>query len=116
VQEFKLLLLVGRRLVFPGQSSAAARADITTQVQFKAADGTTATCTVSLMFPANCRTVVRLMEAWYDAQVSLSMLAGRHFVYIMEQGQQAAPPPLTCGGGGGEFLLPPSTRGVVRIS
>jgi hypothetical protein len=69
-----------------------------------------------LMFPANCRTVVRLMEAWYDAQVSLSMLAGRHFVYIMEQGQQAAPPPLTCGGGGGEFLLPPSTRGVVRIS
>ena len=93
VQEFKLLLLVGRRLVFPAQSSAAVRADITTQVQFKAADGTTAMRTVSLMFPANCRTVVRLMEAWYDAQVSLSMLAGRHFVYIMEQGQQAAPPP-----------------------
>jgi hypothetical protein len=55
--------------------------------------------TGSLMFPANCRTVVRLMEAWYDAQVSLSTLAGRHFVYIMEQGQQAAPPPpSTCGG------------------
>jgi hypothetical protein len=28
VQEFKLLLLVGRRLVFPAQSSAAVRADI----------------------------------------------------------------------------------------
>jgi hypothetical protein len=48
VQEFKLLLLVGRRLVFPAQSSAAVRADITTQVQFKAADGTTAMRTVSL--------------------------------------------------------------------
>jgi hypothetical protein len=40
------------------------------------------------------------MEAWYDAQVSLSMLAGRHFVYIMEQGQQAAPPPFNSWGGG----------------
>jgi hypothetical protein len=83
VQEFKLLLLVGCRLVFPAQSSAAVRADITTQVQFMAADGTTAMRTVSLMFPANWRTVVRLMEAWYDAQVRLSMLAGRHFEYIV---------------------------------
>jgi hypothetical protein len=79
VQEFKLLLIVGRRLVFPAQSSAAVRADMTTQVQFRAADGTTAMRTVSLMFPANCRTIVRLMEAWYDARVSLSTLAGRHF-------------------------------------
>jgi hypothetical protein len=84
VQEFKLLLIVGRRLVFPAQSSAAVSADLTTQLQFQAADGTTAMRTVSLMFPANCRTVVRLMEASYDAQVSLSMLAGRHFVYIMD--------------------------------
>jgi hypothetical protein len=82
VQEFKLLLIVGRRLVFPAQSSAAVRADMTTQVQVRAADGTTTMRAVSLMFPANCRTVVRLMEAWYDAQVSLSTLAGRHFVYI----------------------------------
>jgi hypothetical protein len=73
VQEFKLLLLIGRRLVFPAQSGAAVRADLTTHVQFKAADGTTAMRTVSLMFPANCRTVVRLMEAWYDAQVGLSL-------------------------------------------
>jgi hypothetical protein len=105
VQEFKLLLLVGRRLVLPAQSSAAVRADITTQIQFKAADGTTAMRTVSLMFPANCRTVVRLMEAWYDAQVSLSMLAGRHFVYIMEQGQQATPPPFNWWGA--KSFLPP---------
>jgi hypothetical protein len=73
VQEFKLLLVVGRRLVFPAQSNAAVSADLTTQVQFQAADGTTVTRTVSLMFPANCRTVVRLMEAWYNAQVSMSL-------------------------------------------
>jgi hypothetical protein len=98
-------VLVGRRLVFPAQSGAAVRADMTTQVQFEAAGGTTAMRTVSLMFPANCRTVVRLMEAWYDAQVGLSMLAGRHFVYIMEEGQQAAPP-LQLGGGGKSFVPP----------
>jgi hypothetical protein len=71
VQEFKLLFVVGRRLVFPAQSIAAVSADLTTQVQFQAADGTTVTRTVSLMFPANCRMVVRLMEAWYNAQVSM---------------------------------------------
>jgi hypothetical protein len=54
------------------------------------------------------------MEACCDAQVSLSMLADMHIAYIMEQGQQAAPPPLKLGGG--EFRLPPSTRGVVRVS
>jgi hypothetical protein len=101
VQAFKLLLIVGRRLVFPAQSSAAVRADITTQVQFRAADGTTAMRTVSLMFPDNCRTVVRLMEAWYDAQVSFSMLAGRHFVYIMQEGQAAPPAPFNSGWGAG---------------
>jgi hypothetical protein len=73
VQELKLLLVVGRRLVFPAQSNAAVSADLTTQVQFQAADGTTVTRTVSLMFPANCRAVARLMEAWYDAQVSMSL-------------------------------------------
>jgi hypothetical protein len=111
VQEFKLLLVVGHRLVFPAQSNAAVSADLTTQVQFQAADGTTAMRTVSLMFPANCRTVVRLMEAWYDAQVSLSMPAGRHCVYFMEEGQQVAPPRLQLVGGGGGVSSPPSIRG-----
>lgn len=63
VQEFKLLLLLGCRLVFPVQSNAAVRADVTTQIQFRAADGSTvapcnsqADCgTVSLMFPAKCK-------------------------------------------------------------
>jgi hypothetical protein len=116
VQEFKLMLVLGRRLVFPAQSSAAVSADMTTQVQFQAADGTTAKRTVSLMFPANCRTVVRLVEAWYDAQVSLRMLAGRRFVYIMD-GRAAGHggPPSTSGGGRD---TPPHTPpgGGVRVS
>jgi hypothetical protein len=107
VQEFKLLLVVGRRHVFPAQSSAAVSADITTQLQFQAADCTTAMRTVSLMFPANCRTVVRLMEAWYDAQVSLSMLDGRHFVYIMDGRAAGRGGPPSTRGGGGEFHTPP---------
>jgi hypothetical protein len=114
VQKFKLLLVVGRRLVFPTQSSAAVSADMTTQVQFQAADGTTAMRTVSLMFPANCRTVVRLMEAWYDAQVSLSMLDGRQFVYIMD-GRAAGRggPPSTRGGGGRDSPPPFNSWGAI---
>jgi len=73
VQEFKLLLLLGRRLVFPVQPTAAVSTDVTTQVQLKAADDSIVACTVSLMFPGNCRTVVRLMEAWYEAQVGMAL-------------------------------------------
>jgi hypothetical protein len=58
--------------------------------------------TVSLMFSANCRTVVRLMEAWYDAQVSLRALAGRQFVYPSTRWGG--------GGGGGGWGTPPPPR------
>jgi hypothetical protein len=110
VQEFKLLLI--RRLVFPAlPSQVQLCTDMTTQVQFRAADGTTAMRTVSLMFPANCRTVVRLMEAWYDAHVSLSMLAGRHCCIPKRAGQQAVPPPSTTWRGGRVFPPPPQTHG-----
>jgi hypothetical protein len=71
VQEFKVLLHIGRRMVFPVQSNAAVHTDVTTQIQFRAADGSNVARTVSLMFPAKSRTVVRLMEAWYDAQVGV---------------------------------------------
>jgi hypothetical protein len=107
---------VGRRLVFPAQSSTAVSADLTTQVQFQTADGTTAMRTVSLMFPANCRTVVRLMEAWYDAQVSLSILAGRHFVYILDGRAAGRGGPPSTRGGGRVSPPPPSTRGGVQVS
>jgi hypothetical protein len=88
VHEFKLLLHMGRRLVFREQPTAAVHADLTTKIQFRAADGTIVARTVSLMFPANERTVVRLMEAWYAAQV------GWCLQYVIVQGK-AQPLPCT---------------------
>jgi hypothetical protein len=70
-QNLAALRRIQVRAVTTGRT--AVRADMTTQVQFQAADSTTAMGTVSIMFPANCRTVVRLMDAWYDAQVGLSI-------------------------------------------
>ena len=48
VQDFKVLLLLGRRLVFPVKTIAAVRADMTTQAQLQAADGTAVQGSVSL--------------------------------------------------------------------
>jgi hypothetical protein len=70
VQEFRVLLLMGRKLVFPVQTAAVVRADITMEVQLEdSLTGSTGKRKVSLMFPGNCRTVVRLLEAWQEAQV-----------------------------------------------
>lgn len=68
VQEFKLLLQLGRRLVMPSETGAPVTTDVTAQLQFRVADGHVAMRTVSLMVPANGRTVVRLMEAWWGCQ------------------------------------------------
>jgi len=71
VQEFKLLLQLGRRLVMPSETGAPVTTDVTAQLQFRVADGHVAMRTVSLMVPANGRTVVRLMEAWWGCQVGV---------------------------------------------
>lgn len=62
-----MLLLMGRKLVFPVQTAAVVRVDVTMEVQLEGS----ATCKrmVSLMFLGNCRTVVRLLEAWQEARV-----------------------------------------------
>ena len=71
VPEFRMLLLMGRKLVFPVQTAASVRVDVTMEVQVEgSSSGSARKCAVSLMFPGNCRTVVRLMEAWQEAQVS----------------------------------------------
>jgi hypothetical protein len=69
VQEFRVLLLMGRKLVFLVQTAAVVRADVTMEVQVEGSS--TGKRKVSLMFPGNCRTVVRLLEAWQEAQVRL---------------------------------------------
>ncbi len=69
VQEFRVLLLMGRKLVFPVQTAAVVCADVTMELQVEGASDPTGKRTVSLMFPGNARTVVRLMDAWQEAQV-----------------------------------------------
>jgi hypothetical protein len=73
VQEFQVLLFMGRKLVFPVQTAAVVRADITMEVQVVGSpSGSTSKQLASLMFPGNCRTVVRLLEARQEAQVRLA--------------------------------------------
>lgn len=69
VQEFRVLLLMGRKLVFPVQTAAVVCADVTMELQVEGASDPTGKRAVSLMFPGNARTVVRLMDAWQEAQV-----------------------------------------------
>jgi hypothetical protein len=66
VQEFRLLLLLGRTLCHkhPGVSMTCTRL-----VQRRAADGSISERQVDLMFPATERTVLRLMQAWWDRKV-----------------------------------------------
>ncbi|WIA36341.1 hypothetical protein OEZ86_007661 [Tetradesmus obliquus] len=63
VQEFRLLLLLGRTLCHkqPGVSMTCTRL-----VQHRAADGSISERQVDLMFPATERTVLRLMQAWWE--------------------------------------------------
>jgi hypothetical protein len=63
VQEFRVLLLMGRKLVFPVQTAAVVRADVAMEVQVEGSSK--GKRMVSLMFPGFCRTVVRLLEAWH---------------------------------------------------
>jgi hypothetical protein len=67
VHEFRLLLLLGRTLCHrqPGVSMTC-----TCLVQHRAADGSINEHQVDLMFPATERTVLRLMQAWWDRKVS----------------------------------------------
>jgi hypothetical protein len=70
VHEFRLLLLLlGRTLCHrqPGVSMTCSRL-----VQHRAADGSISERQVDLMFPATERTVLRLMQAWWDRKVSAS--------------------------------------------
>jgi hypothetical protein len=66
VHEFRLLLLLGRTLCHrqPGFSITCTRL-----VQHRAADGSISERQVDLMFPATERTVLRLMQAWWDRKV-----------------------------------------------
>jgi hypothetical protein len=66
VQEFRLLLLLGRTLC---HKQLGVSMTCTRLVQHRAADGSSSERQVDLMFPATERTVLRLMQAWWDRRV-----------------------------------------------
>jgi len=79
VQEFRVLLLTGRKLVFPVQTAAVVRADITIEIQVEgSSSGSTAKCIVSLMFTGNCRTVVRLLAGGSGEALTHGLHSGSH--------------------------------------
>ena len=68
VYEYRVALLVGRCLVYPADSVGLA-ASLRRIIQFRSADGCIADMEVDLVFPGTERSVVRLMQSWWDAKV-----------------------------------------------
>lgn len=66
VHEFRILLLLGRRLVYPDGNSDVK--SITTKLDTISGD-TKTTRTVNLLFPANKGTIRRLLEVWRSCKV-----------------------------------------------
>ena len=63
----------GAQACVPCATAALVRADITMEVQVEgSSSGSTSKHVLSLMFPGSCRTVVRVLEAWHEAQVRVA--------------------------------------------
>jgi hypothetical protein len=70
VNEFRVALLVGRVLCFP-VDSVGLTVSLVRMIQYRDAnDGSIAELQVNLLFPATERSVLRLVQAWWDAKVS----------------------------------------------
>lgn len=67
VQEFRVALLIGRRLCFESLDLAVS---MKRTFQYRAADGSLLDVNVDLIFPGEARSIVRLLQAWWDAKVS----------------------------------------------
>jgi hypothetical protein len=68
VQEFKVALCIGRKLVYR-VGSADGEASFRHTIQCREASGSLVDVEVDLLFPGEARSVVRLTEAWWDAKV-----------------------------------------------
>jgi hypothetical protein len=73
VQEFKVALLIGRRLCF---ESLGLTVRMQRTFQYRAADGGLVDVGVDLMFPGEARSIVRLLQAWWDVKVSFCQVWG----------------------------------------
>ena len=63
-----MALLAGRCLVYPADSVGLA-ASLKRIIQFRSADGSISDMEVDLVFPGTERSVLRLMQSWWDAKV-----------------------------------------------
>lgn len=68
IHEFRVLLLIGRTLVFP---PAAVSSSMSINIQYKGADGRMRERQVELTFPGTNRTILRLVQAWWEVKVRL---------------------------------------------
>lgn len=66
IQEYRVLLLMGRTLVFP---QSAVTSSIRVMIQHRADDGRVRERQVELLFPATSRTILRLMQVWWEVKV-----------------------------------------------
>jgi hypothetical protein len=69
VYEYSVPLQGGRYLCFPADSVGIA-VSMKRTIQYRQADRSLGEMEVDLLFPGTSRTVVRLMEFWWDAKVS----------------------------------------------
>jgi hypothetical protein len=67
VQEFRVALLIGRRLCFESLDLAVS---MRRTFQYRGADSGLLDVSVDLIFPGEARSIVRLLQAWWDAKVS----------------------------------------------
>jgi hypothetical protein len=66
VHEFRVALLIGRRLCFPADSLGLAFS-MKHSMQYRDEDGALGTMEVDLVFPGEARSVMRLVQTWWDA-------------------------------------------------
>jgi hypothetical protein len=74
VQEFKVALCIGRKLVFR-TGSADVQVSMKRTIQCREASGILFDLELDLLFPGEARSVVRLVQAWWDAKVCVQGFA-----------------------------------------
>lgn len=70
IHEYRVLLLMGRTLVYP---QTAANSSLAISIQYRAEEGRVRERQVQLLFPATARTVLRLMQAWWEVKVGFAV-------------------------------------------
>lgn len=68
MQEYRLVLLLGRTLQYLSGSDAPDGVSLVKQLQYSLATGVAAVLNVDLLFPATPRSVERVIKLWWDSK------------------------------------------------